>query len=446
MRRASRRVEGGDGTAWMALPFLIAVATHGIPLGQPLVESQALYGEELYRLTVERVSAVGNADSALPAVIRIFLYCFALLTVLRRRQLTSAVRQLKAQWPICALIVLVGCSVAWSPNTGKILANAAHIIGVTAIAVLAVYHYARRPAHVLASNLAAVLTLNLLAQLVVVFSMPAVGVAADGRWAGMAGHSNTLGFLAFLSTWAALAAALLTDGKWRLKLLQVLIGLVVLWGANSVTSAISCAIAVCSLMFILNAKKPGNNNLRHAIVLLLTATFLAALVIGAFSSADEVLAQFGRSSDFTGRTYLWTAAIDLVSERPAVGWGFDDNARVIQETGMPHNTYHNGFLNLAVRGGVVSAALLAVAFFIFLRSVRKARSRSWRAVSVSFFVACFIYNLTEVTFLEARGGSWLLLLFFLLLPRELIRVQAMQFVPIAAQPLLHEQGKLSTAE
>lgn len=206
-------------------------------------------------------------------------------------------------------------------------------------------------------RLALTLGIALTIHLIAVFTVPTFAIAYDDRWRGLATHSNAFGALAFLSLWANCASLLLEKKDPWPRALFIAAAVLALYGAQSATSTISALASFVALLLLIapKAKRLWRSMLR-AIILAVPVVVLCIYAL--FDVLLEILGpMIGRSADMTGRLALWATAIDLVSLKPILGWGFDNNAAVILETGLPTVHFHNGVLDLAVRGGVVSVTL-----------------------------------------------------------------------------------------
>lgn len=141
------------------------------------------------------------------------------------------------------------------------------------------------------------------------------------------------------------------------------------------------------------------------------------MFLGNAMDLGKLLGMAGRSGDFTGRTEIWMEAIKAIIGRPWVGWGFDDNAYLIKTTGMPYSTYHNGYLDLMARGGIIALGLfiLLLGNWIFQVMKRTLIGSDIVPFAVPFVVAMLIYNLTEANLVAPRDEMWLILLLLLFL-------------------------------
>jgi O-antigen ligase len=391
---------------------MLSLAIQGMPLGGGLVEASEMYAEEIHAITAAKVTSLGTDQSSYPAMIWATMYVMAALALIRPPALRRATLLLWHQWPIVILLVMVPFSAIWSPNGGKVLMNFVHALGVTFIAISAALHYRSNPRKML-RVITSVLIANLSLHLAAVLLVPAVGVSLDGRWAGLTGQSNTLGCIAYCLLWASSVGIQISKGeRCRLLWLGILLSVVVLIGSNSVTSIVASGI-VLLVSFLYGRVQRGRLRFSVLSSLALMGAVCAALfvlVLGPSDVLEYLTGSGGRSSDLSGRTYIWLAALDLIDQYPILGWGFDDNARVILETGMPHTTYHNGYLDIAVRGGTIALVLLLAMVGRFFLDLRRLGGDRWFPTSLSFIVAMLIYNLSETALLTPRNILWICLL------------------------------------
>ena len=239
------------------------------------------------------------------------------------------------------------------------------------------------------------------------------GPFLDGtlRYGGLAGHPNGLGGQCVLGLWAALALVLRhRDGRFLRGL--AIAGFVVFGFAlattGSGTAIIATALTVIATLVVhftyrLSARVRG-------------AAVLGALLLGvvgsgtyalAFTSQDlveQVAGSVGKDATLTGRTDLWAAAAQAVSERPLLGWSFDDHQTVkaVPEFDIPFNHYHNGFLDTLVNGGALLGALVLyeLARFLSMHFSAAGPRRRREPLLLIPFVVLVLLNMSEYSILR----------------------------------------------
>ncbi|MBD2183572.1 O-antigen ligase family protein [Planktothrix sp. FACHB-1375] len=133
---------------------------------------------------------------------------------------------------------------------------------------------------------------------------------------------------------------------------------------------------------------------------------------------EPFLFKLGKDPSLTGRTYIWEASINLISQRPWLGYGFqaffaDGGAgekAVWDYLRIRVSQAHNGFINVAAELG-----LLGLMFFVlsmvstYIRGITWVRFTKdpedlWPLLYVTYF---FMYNITESTNLEVNSLLWI---------------------------------------
>lgn len=390
-----------------AVPLYLAVLLQGMPLDRPLTSARSRLPQDAHQQLVERVTTIGAVQSLLPAIAWGTVYLLALFVLVQRSSGGLVRRSLARQWPLAALVVFSMFSVFWSPNLGKVLVSSFHALGITMVAMAAA---ARCATHLSAfmDRLTFCLSANLLAHLACVALAPDLGIAIDGRWMGMTPHSNTFGSIAWVCVWASTVTLLLPHDRFRWwRLLPLVISSIALFGSGSMTSIVAAFVAVSITLYIRFSrhwKRELKQLANVALVCALVGLVMLLLSQDAFIAA--VTTDLGKSSDFTGRSVIWQEAWRLISRHPLLGWGFDDNARVIIETRFIHTSYHNGFLDLAVRGGAMAIGLVLLAIG-YLASALLRVDNTWRLVCLPLLVAFLIHNFMEASLFAPRNIMWI---------------------------------------
>lgn len=200
-------------------------------------------------------------------------------------------------------------------------------------------------------------------------------IEGTNRFAGLAGTPNSLGGEAVLGTWAALTLMLrFRARRWNRRAAMACLCFFAfgLATAGSGTAIIASAVVILGTLgvhygYLLTA--------RTRVVMALALLFVCVVGAGAYASryttqdlVEQVAGSVGKDATLTGRTELWSTGLAAISERPVLGWGFDDHATVKADPlyDVPFNHYHNGFLDTMVAGGMVLVALLLYEMIRFL--------------------------------------------------------------------------------
>jgi exopolysaccharide production protein ExoQ len=343
-------------------------------------------------------------------------YLLAAVSLWRNMRLVTPL--LMQQWLQGVLLALVLGSTLWSTAPAKVLINFGHLSGALLIALTMGFNLCKSPLHffrILA--LFEIVTLGV--SILLALMLPAYGQILIGdtlRWSGVGTHPNQLGIFGAIGVWTALAlfdvSSVARDKKLALLLLAA--GLVVIIGADSVTSLI---VAITMLGWFLYIGKSAN--LRSAVLRMFLGAFsVIILMLVVHVVAPEILnlgtlfGVAGRSDNFTGRTELWAIARQAIEERTLVGWGFDSLHSLGAKFGIAYGQFHNGYLDLMVRGGVLALVIVIV---MLLRAVFSG-FRYWTAypkivvAGLGLCVFVLLHNVTEASLVRPTHPLWLLLL------------------------------------
>lgn len=413
--RAPRRLAVKQGSSLGRIPLLLWLASQGLPLGRTLEPSKPTLIEDTYARSLALTSQASSLSSGLQVGFLAAVYLLAALVVAAR--LHQALRLLGRHPALPLLLLLVGASALWSNNSDKVLMNLVHHTGAVLIAMAAALRYQADPWR-LPLEAGYALGLALAVQLLAVGVAPAYAIDWEGRWIGLTGQANTLGALALCGFWANLAAAFARPAERAQRRLvsAVLAALsaVAMIGANSVTSMLSAACLLAAMLYL---RHSGGRVLAVAGLLAMPVVTMLVVTLASTVNLSSVAGAAGRSGDFSGRTAIWADGIEVITKRPLAGWSFDDHAYVIRHTGMQYTTYHDGYVDLAVDGGVLAVLLLLLLLAGAMRQQyqRQRLGRVLRAAALPFMLALLVYNTTEASFVSARNPMWILLLTLTLL-------------------------------
>jgi exopolysaccharide production protein ExoQ len=256
--------------------------------------------------------------------------------------------------------------------------------------------------------------------LVVAFMFPERNIHSTGRWMGLTLNPNALGSGAMIAIWANISYLFYSQKiLMRLLIAITIVGAFILAvGAGSVTSLTLClsiAAGVPLLCWIAGSRDIVTAGLKIFYVSL----FLFG--IGGYFFAtqpelfgvDRILGAVGRDTNLTGRTSLWATAYAAIQERPWLGWSFDALQSLPSRYSIQYKQFHNGYIDLLVRGGMVGLAFIIIfALTTALRLIRLASAK--KAMSASFgalLIAILLNNASEASLASAPNPLWLLFTF-----------------------------------
>lgn len=323
-----------------------------------------------------------------------------LVGIIRWRVLLPLMRQ-----PVPALLVL-HCGIAllsslWSPVP---LYTAASVVGLFAYlslaGLLAIDVDANQTLKILLWSLFGFILLGVIGAVITpdLAWMPPSIEETDYRLAGLAGHPNNFGHYIGIFLLAALVCF-----ERRLISTLVLLGLVtfgilVLYetGSRTIIIALLATLSAISLR-----KSPyGVHFLLGAMVI--GTLFLGALAIGGMPELVDVLKYFSRTGSntelltLTGRTELWSIALEKIAAKPLFGWGFNGTEAMMAESvgrsfyGSAVNA-HNMYLQIIMSLGLVGAAPILIALGLLVRRFLIAPDMTRDA----FILLCIFNGLAE---------------------------------------------------
>lgn len=241
-----------------------------------------------------------------------------------------------------------------------------------------------------------------------------------GRWMGLTWNPNSLGGAAMICVWANISYLFFTEKLlMRLWILLMIAGsFVLLVGSGSLTSIALSTFAVLSVPIFYWFTKSGN-----LVVAGFKIGFVSLIVFGLAGyiyatqpellDPNRILGTVGRDTNLTGRTSLWAIANAAIDEKPLLGWSFDALNSLPSRFSIQYNQFHNGYLDLMVRGGVVGLAfiiffaLTTAARLLMLAQHKKAMAASFAAL----LIVIMFHNFSEASFASAPNPLWLLFTF-----------------------------------
>jgi exopolysaccharide production protein ExoQ len=388
--KAGRIVEN-----WFAVSALIALAG-----GLNLLRSQGRYADD-----------VAAGDPFLRTVYA-SIYGVTLLLLLARPG--RFVEALWRQKLLVALLLLIGASFAWSASPDLTLRRA---IGTAGASLFGVYLATRFDLSAQLRLLAWTFGVITVASLFVVVVLPHYGISSEfheGSWRGIFTHKQSLGRSMLLGSLVLFMA--LRGGGGKTWAAHTLIGasLLLLVMSNSKT-ALVIAVALAAfypVASLLRARSP----LTLAVLCGAAAIGVGGLLV-LIEFRESVVESLGKDLTLTGRTDLWLIVIDVIRERPWLGWGLGafwtgwggPSAYVWNAVGWTPPHAHQGLLDLWLEVGLVGVALFTVMIVVMLvKSLRFTRVVSgdrgrWPLMFLAFFI---LSNIPSSLILEANSIYW----------------------------------------
>lgn len=334
-------------------------------------------------------------------------------------------RVLTNHWSYLAFLAFIILSSLWSTYPIEVIKKSTHYIGLLLLSTAAIVALLRKEKSML-RMFVAYTSISIIICLATVIMSPSRGIeAVSHRWMGMTSHPNVLGSIAMLAIWANINYLFYTRSYIERAWSVIILGLsaVCLYGSNSITATVVSVLLVVfvPIMMWFDKRNIARTLLMVGAIAVPTLITLAIFMISTGQSlhtadiVDEFFAITGRDKNLTGRTTLWEIAWSAFNQKPLLGWSFDDLMSFLHVRHLRHSQFHNGYLDLLVRGGIVGAVfmgyLILRKYFLFVRLARV----NWRlfVTLASLSTAILVHNLTEATLVKGQHILSVLFVFVL---------------------------------
>jgi O-antigen ligase len=233
-----------------------------------------------------------------------------------------------------------------------------------------------------------------------------------GMWRGVFDHKNGLGEAACLSLFTFLCFRRLLGAPLALWVIYTAAAIACLVFASSAAAFFT----VCGLLLYYWLVRAFAGQAIVLALLVIAASLILYMVFHFF--ADDLVALVGRDMTFTGRTEIWSVALDAAWQRPALGFGYFaaimdplaiDALRPILALGMKSTNVHNGYLNVLIYTGIVGLISLAMWFLIVIvRGLQRVNAstsfeRDYFMLLVFFPIGTLFFSFVEVVLDDPRS-------------------------------------------
>jgi exopolysaccharide production protein ExoQ len=319
---------------------------------------------------------------------------------------------------VLAYVTLVAISVAWSIHPDLTFRRGVGcILSILVAAYLSVRFGEKDRMKVFSFAFA----ISAFGSLLFVAAHPDYGIMqkADlaGDWRGVFSHKNTLGAVMAVAIFVELYALVLGNWRpiWRFGLLTIYLTLLIL--SHSFTSLICAVLYLAGTAVYIVGK---GDKLAGLIVAITLGLPLLLLQLGLWYNADLLLSFVGKDASLTGRTDLWFAILDLIKQRPLLGWGYmatwvpndPQTAAIWEELGWPVPSSHNAFLDVTFELGLVGLGLLLTIIAIAWQRAQACCRREVLPLgwfSLMLIVGAILFSVSESGLGQKQSMYWLLL-------------------------------------
>jgi O-antigen ligase len=314
---------------------------------------------------------------------------------------------LRRNWFLVALVVLALVSGSWAAIPALALRRAIAVLGTTLFGIALAVRLSTEEQLRLLSWLCRIIAVLSLACVIL---LPSYGISAtpERQWQGVFAYKSVLGFVMALSILVEWQLPTPTTFSRTLNRLALLLSVVLLFFASSVTPT----IALLGSLLLVEVYKFAAQRLRIplAIAVLAMLLIVSSCVAMFLANSEGITNALGRSSDLTGRTEIWSWVAASILERPLLGYGYSGfwsgvsgaSAGIDHAVGGVIMYSHNGYLEVLLSLGMIGFAM-TLAFLgagmrrAFYWSYRNRSSMGlWPLAFLLFFL---LQNFTECSIL-----------------------------------------------
>ena len=409
----------------------------------------------LLYFALDGVSPFFNAPTALRAVatsseggilgerlIKLWMFVICMIVVAQRRQ---AVRRLSMQmklvtsFPILALLLF-----PVSQQATRTISSGALLLA----AILLMYYIMSRYQFDELLELFLILgTGTIVASIVFALALPQYGLDRMGghstAWKGIFSAKNYLGDLAVFFLTMAVAYRGRTSFLRSVRASQIVFCLVAIAFSRAATAYLLTAIYV--VYFVIMKTLHRFRKKDYFVVCVLLLGVLSVVTVMIVATPDLLFSLLGKDSTLTGRTGIWSAAIDSISRRPLFGYGYQafwlglegESYRVILAVSWLLAQAQNGFLDVTLEMGAAGLAIVLLVFGFAFRDAGVCLFRSrdhaqLRAVEwyLAVVILTLICNFVESFLFEPKHlGSMIFVIACVGLKQEWLRLRASASAP-----------------
>lgn len=407
--RANDAVSAGGETLRVSpLEWLLAVVAAVVQQGAFVSVPMVLAGSMVSSTTMSESPDPYNTFAVAACGLAVGALC-----VMHRHRLITVVRENRAS---ALLVIIVVASTLWSSHPDITFRRGS---GYVITMMTAAYISSRFTIDQVMKVLSWSIALAGAGSFVFVAAFPQYGIMQEpslvGSWRGVFAHKNELGSVMAVGVFVEcyLLAHSWARNRRHLALLGCFCALVVLSRSAtwSLCATYYLAGACIYVLWFLD---------RRIFVIALTTLALLGLVAGAviWANPDFGFASLGKDATLTGRTGLWPWVLELIWQKPLLGWGYgaawipSDSAfiRVSKAVGWFPDEAHDELLEVALELGLLGVAVVSVIVLVMLwRGASSiARGRHQLGVfSLLFAFATLVSGITENVLVVNQQISWL---------------------------------------
>lgn len=363
------------------------------------------------------VDAQANVFNTLAIALNILFV--APLCIFRSRHIFNLVASNKAA---VVLILLIFVSAAWSIHPDVTLRRGVNYFSTLLTAFyLAAFFDLDEIMKIVSCSIA----IAVVSSFIFVFAFPLDAIHQPspwqieditGAWKGAYSHKNVLGHVMTVGVIVELYILTATRSRLLWHLLVLCGCLTLILFARSGTAILLTALYMLGAVLFVILQRAREY---FGVALVMLATIATTIAVIYLAYPNLVFAALGSDATLTGRTELWALVLNLIGERPTLGWGYsamwlqNDSLTIsISHTvGWAVPQAHNAFLEVALELGVLGltivTAFVAISFWRAIRCLLADRYR-YGMFSLVFFIGIIVSGLTESTLLQNQTIEWVM--------------------------------------
>lgn len=205
------------------------------------------------------------------------------------------------------------------------------------------------------------------------------------------------GFIGFILPFVILGLLNYNTDKNRKNLFLVItdfiIAFLTMWLGDSSTGLLIFTVLVFQILFISNKKKFVKFTKVFILIVFIVTVGIVFFRIQYYFN-DIIVKVFHKSADFSMRTVIWDAAINMIKKRPILAYGWDiNNGNIL--IGSTYYYSHNMILEILISGGVFAL----ISFLgIYLQIFRKIKNNKAKLNGIWYVVMGLIcYTILSMT-------------------------------------------------
>ncbi len=248
-----------------------------------------------------------------------------------------------------------------------------------------------------------------------------------GAWRGVHMHKNELGAqMGFISIFLLVVRSTdLFRGLTKAVVSVLVVGSVFLVVASTSTTGLVILFTLGIASILCNMLRL---NYQYAVPVVNISLIVMMLIFFYIqSNLETLLGVFDKGTDLTGRDQLWPAVLQMVSQKPLLGYGYEGfwrgsaspGAYIWKVAGWPTPNAHNGYLDLLLATGYIGGFLFfaGLMFNLFKSLARVGMTKNACAICpIIALLFLMMSNTTETTFFVS--DSWILYVWISLIPAQ----------------------------